>query len=153
MSFLLFIYAFLWGEYVFFFLLMSVLLLLLSLPQTLGSAEGRRSIFTISWKYSRSVITLSQAIKLLPWSNQWQMLEGLFIFCLLIRVARRDAGTEREHGVRVIYRRKGETKKGTPCSSWRSNFYLYFGAQAVRRLSICQNSFEQPDTSDVEISD
>lgn len=40
-------------------------------------------------KNSGSVITLSRAIKPLPLSDRWQMLEGLFIFCLLIRAARR----------------------------------------------------------------
>lgn len=79
--------------------------------QTLGAAEGRGSIIPISWENSRSVITLSQAIKLLPRSDRWQMLEGLFIFCLLIRAARRGGGTERERGVRERYKRKRKKEK------------------------------------------
>lgn len=57
--------------------------------------ERRESIIPISCENSRSVIALSQAIKLLPQSDRWLMLEGLFIFCLLIRAARRGGGTVR----------------------------------------------------------
>lgn len=75
-------------------------------------------------KNSVSVITLSRAIKPLPWSDRWQMLEGLFIFCLLIRAARRG-GSAGEWGGRV--RKSGGEEEGrdvgtikeTPCSSWR----------------------------------
>lgn len=35
----------------------------------------------------RSVITARHTIKLLPRSDRWQLPEGLFIFCLLIRAA------------------------------------------------------------------
>lgn len=51
-------------------------------------------------KNSGSVITLSRAIKPLPRSDRWPMLEGLFIFCLLIRAGRRG----REHRGRVVGR-------------------------------------------------
>lgn len=72
-------------------------------------AEGRESIISISWENSGSVITLSQAIKLLPRSDRWQMLEGLFIFCLLIRAARRGGapGGERTGVWGRDTRRKG----------------------------------------------
>lgn len=70
------------------------------------------SIILISWENSRSVITLSQPIKLLPRSDRWQMLEGLFIFCLLIRAARIGGGVEkgRTEGVRERYKRKRRQK-------------------------------------------
>lgn len=42
----------------------------------------------------RSIITPRQTIKLLPRSDRWQMPEGLFIFCLLIRAASRGGGAE-----------------------------------------------------------
>lgn len=102
------------GIYIYFFLPPDdcALALTLSLPSS-SAAEGRESIFTISLENSRSVITLSQAIKLLPRSDRWQMLEGLFIFCLLIRAARRGGGTGRERGARERYRRKGKTKGNT----------------------------------------
>lgn len=72
-------------------------------------AEGRESIISISWENSGSVITLSQAIKLLPRSDRWQMLEGLFIFCLLIRAARRGGapGGGEDWCVRERYKEKG----------------------------------------------
>lgn len=68
-------------------------------------------------KNSGSVITLSRAIKPLPRSDRWPMLEGLFIFCLLIRAGRRgrehrggggEAGME---GGRVR-KRRGEEEGG-----------------------------------------
>lgn len=45
-----------------------------------------------------SVITPSQTTKLLPRRDRWQMLEGLFIFCLLIRAVNRGGGAEAGEG-------------------------------------------------------
>lgn len=45
-----------------------------------------------------SVITRSQTTKLLPRRDRWQMLEGLFIFCLLIRAVNRGGGAEAGEG-------------------------------------------------------
>lgn len=133
-AFPLFILVFLWAGYFFFsFFPLSVLLLSPPLPHTNSvcvQTEWRGSIFPISRENSRSVITLSQAIKPLPRSDRWQMLEGLFIFCLLIRAAGRGG----ERGVREWYRRRRrqadgerEGEKGrTPCSRPGNNFYLEF---------------------------
>lgn len=109
------------------------MLLLSPWLQTLGAAEGRESIIPISTENSRSVITLSQAIKLLPRGDRWQMLEGLFIFCLLIRAAKGEVGAQTgERGVRERYKRRGggltdkseKRKVRTPCSRRGNNFDL-----------------------------
>lgn len=94
-----------------------------TLVTKLGATEGRESIIPISWENSRSVITLSQAIKLLPRSDQWQMLEGLFIFCLLITAARRGGG---KGGMREERRTDGEgnKKKRKPCSRRSKNINI-----------------------------
>lgn len=74
-----------------------------------------------------SVITPSQTTKLLPRRDRWQMLEGLFIFCLLIRAVNRGGGAEAGEGGGGGCR-EGEDnrpdKKGTPCSGGNINFYL-----------------------------
>lgn len=98
----------------------------------LCAAEGRESISSISGENSRTVITLSQAIKLLPRSDRWQMLEGLFIFCLLIRAARRGGSTQGWGLERQICcGGEGGKKEHLVPAGGSSNFSLYISS-AVR---------------------
>lgn len=97
-----------------------------------------------------SVITPSQTVKLLPRRDRWQMLEGLFIFCLLIRAVNRGGGAEAGEGRGEggsEGRITGLTKRGTPCSGGNINFYLTAtlhgwefsaGGRSVKEARLCQ---------------
>lgn len=82
----------------------------------------------------RSVITPRHTIKLLPRSDRWQLPEGLFIFCLLIRAAGERQGCRgggRGGWERYTEEDEKSGRNGTPRSSGNINLRLSAAAVAV----------------------
>lgn len=100
-------------------------------------AIKRESVNPISWKKSRRVVTLSQAIMFLAWCDRWQMPEGLFIFCL-IRSVYGDVGALRRRGQTIIITIKNQeadwqiNKEKENTLFWKKQPFLF-----IIQLTVC----------------